>query len=45
MKVASPEDKTEQQTSDTGMVAGQGIIEEAKSPAPKASSEDADYII
>jgi hypothetical protein len=45
MKAAAPEDKTEQQTSDTGMVAGQGIIEEAKSPAPEASTEDVDYII
>jgi phage gp46-like protein len=45
MKAAAPEDKTEQQTSDTGMVAGQGIIEEAKSPALEASSEDVDYII
>jgi hypothetical protein len=45
MKAAAPEDKSEQQTSDTGMMAGQSIIEEAKSPAPEASSEDVDYII
>jgi hypothetical protein len=45
MKAAAPEDKTEQQTSDTGMVVGQGITEEARSRAPEASSEDADYII
>jgi hypothetical protein len=45
MKVVAPEDKTEQQTSDTGMVAGQGIIEEAKSPTPDASSKYVDYII
>jgi hypothetical protein len=45
MKAAAPEDKTEQQTSDTGMMAGQSIIEEAKSPAPEASTEDVDYII
>jgi hypothetical protein len=45
MKAVAPEDKTEQQTSDTSMVAGQGIIEEAKSPALDASSEDVDYII
>jgi hypothetical protein len=35
MKAAAPEDKTEQQTSDTGMVVGQGITEEARSRAPK----------
>jgi hypothetical protein len=34
-KAAAPEDKAEQQTSDTGMAAGQGMIEKAKSPAPK----------
>jgi hypothetical protein len=45
MKAVAPEDKTEQQTSDTGMMAGQSIIEEAKSLAPEASSEDVDYII
>jgi hypothetical protein len=45
MKAAAPEDKIEQQTSDTGMVAGQGIIGEAKSPASEASTEDVDYII
>jgi hypothetical protein len=27
------------------MMAGQSIIEEEKSPAPEASSEDVDYII
>jgi hypothetical protein len=35
MKATAPKDKTEQQISDISMVAGQGIIEEAKSPAPK----------
>jgi hypothetical protein len=45
MKAAALEEETEQQTSDTDMVAGQGITEEAKSRAPEASSEDADYII
>jgi hypothetical protein len=45
MKAAAPEDKTEQQTSDTGMMAGQSIIEEAKSSAPEALSKDVDYII
>jgi hypothetical protein len=44
-KAAAPENKIEQQTSDSGMVAGQGMIEEAKSLSPKASTEDADYII
>ena len=42
MKVVAPEDKTEQQTSDIGMMAGQSIIEEAKSPTPEALSEDVD---
>jgi hypothetical protein len=45
MKAAAPEDKTEQQTSDTDMMAGQSIIEEEKSPGPEASFEDVDYII
>jgi hypothetical protein len=45
MKTVAPEEDTEQQTSDTDMVAGQGITEEAKSCAPEASSKDADYII
>jgi hypothetical protein len=45
MKAVAPEDKTEQQTSNTGMMVGQSIIEEAKYPAPEASSEDVDYII
>jgi hypothetical protein len=44
-KAATPEDKAEQQTSDTGMAAGQDMIEKAKSPAPKALAEDVDYII
>jgi hypothetical protein len=44
-KAAAPKDKAEQQTLDSGMAAGQGMIEEAKSPAPEASTEDADYII
>jgi hypothetical protein len=45
MKAVAPEDKTEQQTSNTSMMVGQSIIEEAKSPSPEASSEDVDYII
>jgi hypothetical protein len=44
-KAAAPEDKTKQQTSDTGMTAGQDMMEEAKSPTPEASTEDVDYII
>jgi hypothetical protein len=39
-KAAAPEDKVEQQTPDTGMAAGQDMIEKAKSPA-----KDVDYII
>jgi hypothetical protein len=45
MKAAAPEEETKQQTSDTDMVAGQGITEEARSGAPEASTEDVDYII
>jgi hypothetical protein len=44
-KAAAPEDKAEQQTSDSGMAARQGKIKEAKSPAPEALTEDVDYII
>jgi hypothetical protein len=44
-KAAAPKDKAEQQTSDTGMAAGQDIIEKAKSSAPEAPAEDVDYII
>jgi hypothetical protein len=43
-KVVAPEDKADQQTSDSGMTAGQGMAEKAKSPAPEASVEDVDYI-
>jgi hypothetical protein len=45
MKASTPEDKAEQQTSDTDMVAEQDKIEKAKSPAPEALVEDVDYII
>jgi hypothetical protein len=41
-KAATPEDKAEQQTPYSGMAVGQGMIEEAKSPAPEASTEDVD---
>jgi hypothetical protein len=44
-KPAAPEDKAEQQTLDTDKAAGQDMVEKAKSPAPKASSKDVDYII
>jgi hypothetical protein len=43
-KAAAPEDKSEQQTSDTGMAEGQVMVEKAKSPTPEASFEDTDYI-
>jgi hypothetical protein len=33
-KAVAPEDKVEQQTSDTGMATGQDMMEKAKSPAP-----------
>jgi hypothetical protein len=45
MKPIVSEDKAEQQTPDIGMAAGQDVTEKAKSPAPKAPSEDVDYII
>jgi NAD(P)H-dependent flavin oxidoreductase YrpB (nitropropane dioxygenase family) len=35
MKAVAPEDKVDQQTSDTGMTAGQGMAEKAKSPTLK----------
>jgi hypothetical protein len=44
-KAAAPEDKAEQQTSDTGVAAGQDMMEKPKSPALKAPIEDVDYII
>jgi hypothetical protein len=44
-KATTPEDKAEQQTSDTGMSAGQDKLEKAKSPAPEAPAEDVNYII
>jgi hypothetical protein len=43
-KAVAPEDKADQQTSDTGMITGQGMAEKAKSPAPEAPVEDVDYI-
>jgi hypothetical protein len=44
-KAVAPEDKADQQTSDTGMEAGQDMAEKAKSPVPKALVEDIDYIV
>jgi hypothetical protein len=39
-KAATPENKAEQQTSDTSMAVGQDIIEKTKSPSPEALAED-----
>jgi hypothetical protein len=44
-KAVTPEDKVDQQTSDTGMAAGQDMTEKAKSPAPEAPAKDVDYIV
>jgi hypothetical protein len=44
-KAVAPEEKADQQTSDTGMAAGQDMTEKAKSPAPGAPVEDVDYIV
>jgi hypothetical protein len=44
-KPIAPEDKAEHQTLDTGMTAGQIIIEKAEAPTPEAPSEDINYII
>jgi hypothetical protein len=44
-KAAAPEDKVEQQISDTVMTAGQDMMEKEKSPALEAPDEDVDYII
>jgi hypothetical protein len=38
-KAVGAEDKADQQTSDTSMAAGQGMVEKAKSPAPKLQSK------
>jgi hypothetical protein len=43
-KAVVPKDKADQQTSDTGMTAGQGMAEKAKSPALEALVEAVDYI-
>jgi hypothetical protein len=44
-KAVAPEDKVDQQTSDTGMATGQDMAEKAKSPVPEALVEDIDYIV
>jgi hypothetical protein len=44
MKVVTPEDEADQQTSDAVMVEEQDTAERAKSPAPEAAVEDANYI-
>jgi hypothetical protein len=43
-KAVTPEDKADQQNSDTSMTAGQGMAEKAKSPALEALAEAVDYI-
>jgi hypothetical protein len=45
MKDITPEDKADQQTSDTDMAAGQDMTEKEKSPTPEAPAEDVDYIV
>jgi hypothetical protein len=45
IKPAAPEDKIEQQTSDTGKATEEITTEKAEAPAPKAPSEDINYII
>jgi hypothetical protein len=44
-KAVAPEDKADQQTLDTGIAVGQGMIEKSKSPAREAPAEDVDYIV
>jgi hypothetical protein len=43
-KAVTPEDEANQQTSDAVMAEGQDAAERAKSPAPEAAVEDANYI-
>jgi hypothetical protein len=43
-KVAVPEDKVGQQSSDTGKMTEQVVTEKAKSPVPEALAKDTDYI-
>jgi hypothetical protein len=43
-KAVTPEDEADQQTSDVVMAEGKDTTERAKSPAPEAAVEDANYI-
>jgi hypothetical protein len=43
-RLLTPEDEADQQTSDGITAEGQDTAERAKSPAPEAAVEDADYI-
>jgi DNA-binding protein H-NS len=43
-KAVKLEGKADQQTSDTGITAGQGMIEKVKSPVPEAPAKAVDYI-
>jgi hypothetical protein len=43
-KAVAPEDKADPQASDVGRAEGPDAGERAKSPAPEAAVEDADYI-
>jgi hypothetical protein len=43
-KAVTPEDKADQQTTDTSLTAGQDMVEKAKSPALEAPTEAVDYI-
>jgi hypothetical protein len=43
-KIAAPKDKADPQASDVVMAEGPDVGEKAKSPAPEATVEDADYI-
>jgi hypothetical protein len=44
VKAVTPEDKADQQTSDTSMTAGQDMAEKAKSTALEAPTKVVDYI-
>jgi hypothetical protein len=44
-KPAATEDKAKQESPDAGMALEQGVTEKAKSPVPKAPSEDIEFII
>jgi hypothetical protein len=44
-KPAATEDKAEQESPNADMAAGEDVMENAKSPAPEAPSQDLDYII